>query len=123
LHPAENKSTRKEKYPVPAKPKFIGQQDSVFRIVVALEKLDQSRAALNAAADLLTSEVNSAPESLRKDFGQFWRNGGCTRREYLDHLNGDRVREQVKRVGSLRLVVDHTGQRRRRGEYPTRTGA
>jgi hypothetical protein len=105
---------------VPAKtqPRPPIDQREFLRIVVALEKLDQARAALNAAADFLTSEVNSVSEHLRKDFHQFWRNGGVTRHDYLDHLNGDRVRDQVKRVGGLRLVVDHAGQRRRRGEYP-----
>jgi hypothetical protein len=78
---------------------------AITRIVKALHHLDEARAALDKASNLLLWEVHSVntPDTITADFVRFTAAGGCTLEQYKDWLQGSRL-DPVPQKKHLRVV-------------------
>ena len=86
--------------------------DGVTRIMAALQRLDEARAALDPAANQLLWQVHSVetPQHIKQDFERFLKAGGVTRRDYGNWLNGDYRKAAVPQRKHLRLVSSQKHQ-------------
>jgi hypothetical protein len=75
-------------------------------LLVGLRRIDQARAALNAASQELDELIGSIgmPDVVREDFERFWKAGGATGEQYSDWLKEKRPKEPVPQRAHLRVV-------------------
>jgi hypothetical protein len=86
----------------------LGQENrkAIHRIVGALKDLENMRRGLEDAKYNLGIAVDYAPNTVRQNFQQFWRSGGCNLAQYREWLVGKRPRNTVLRRRHLRLVTN-----------------